>query len=117
MRVLAIIGSPKGKGNGYRVVQQIEKRMKGLGDVEFDYLLLKDANLETCQGCFTCISKGEDLCPLKNDRGKIEEQISNLDGVILSSPGNVQNVSWLMKNFIDRFAFTNHRLSFFDKLC
>ena len=44
MRVLAIIGSPKGKGNGYRVVQQIEKRMKGLGDVEFDYLLLKDAN-------------------------------------------------------------------------
>lgn len=33
-------------------------------------------------------------------------------GIILPSPVYVLNVSWLMKNFIDRFAFTNHRPRF-----
>jgi multimeric flavodoxin WrbA len=109
MKILAIMGSPKGKGSGYRVVQLIEKRMKELGEVEFEYLFLKDANLSLCKGCFTCVTRGEDKCPLKDDRAKIEQMILASDGVILSTPGYVQNVSWMMKNFIDRFAYTNHR--------
>lgn len=115
MKVLAIMGSPNGRGSGYKVVRKIEEKMKELGDVEFEYLFLKDADLKLCKGCFTCISRGEDLCPLKDDRAEIEEKISNSDGVILSSPGYVQNVSGLMKNFIDRFAYTNHRLRFFNQ--
>ncbi len=109
MKILAIMGSPKGKGSGYRVVQLIEKRMKAMGEVEFEYLFLKDANLQPCKGCFTCVTKGEGKCPLKDDREKIEQMILASDGVILSSPGYVQNVSGLMKNFIDRFAYANHR--------
>lgn len=109
MKVLAIMGSPKGKGSGYRVVQLVEKRMKELGHVDFEYLFLKDANLQPCKGCFVCVTKGEDRCPLKDDRERIQQQILESDGIILSTPGYVQNVSWLMKNFIDRFAYTNHR--------
>jgi multimeric flavodoxin WrbA len=112
MKVLAIMGSPKGKGAGYRVVQKIEKRMKELGNVDFQYLFLKDANLQMCKGCFVCVTRGEDKCPLKDDRAKIEHMILDSDGIILSTPGYVQNVSWLMKNFIDRFAYTNHRPRF-----
>jgi multimeric flavodoxin WrbA len=115
MKILAVIGSPKGKGDGYKIVQQIEEQMKKFGDATFEYLLLKDSNLELCRGCFLCVSRGVDLCPLKDDRIKIEEEIINADGVILSSPGYVYNVSWLMKNFIDRFAYTNHRPRFFDQ--
>jgi multimeric flavodoxin WrbA len=109
MKVLAIMGSPKGKGAGYKVVQLIEKRMKEAGNVEFEYLFLKDGNLGLCKGCFACVTKGEGKCPLMDDREKIGQMIQDSDGVILSSPGYVQNVSWLMKNFIDRFAYTNHR--------
>lgn len=50
MKILAIIGSPRRKGNTYKVVSLIEERMKALGDVEFSYLFLKDANLETMPG-------------------------------------------------------------------
>jgi NAD(P)H-dependent FMN reductase len=106
------MGSPRGKGSGYRVVQLIEKRMKAMGEVEFEYLFLKDANLQPCKGCYACIPKGEDKCPLKDDRAKIGQMILASDGVILSTPGYVQNVSWLMKNFIDRFAYANHRPPF-----
>ncbi|MCD1294409.1 NADPH-dependent FMN reductase [Methanocella sp. CWC-04] len=115
MKVLAIMGSPKGKGNGYKVVRRIEENMKQTGDVEFEYLFLKEANLGLCKGCFVCVPKGERLCPLKDDREKIEQKILDSDGVILSSPGYVFNVSWLMKNFIDRFAYSNHRLRFFNQ--
>ncbi len=112
MKVVAIMGSPKGKGSGYKVVRQIEDRMKAMGEVEFEYLFLKDADLKTCIGCFNCVTKGEDRCPLKDDRAAIEQKLLSVDGIILSSPVYVLNVSWLMKNFIDRFAYTNHRPRF-----
>lgn len=113
MKVVAIMGSPKGKGSGYKVVKKIEEKMKTLGDTEFEYLFLKDANIQLCKGCFTCIGKGEDKCPLKDDLASVEKKLLEADGIILSSPVYVLNVSWLMKNFIDRFAYTNHRPRFF----
>lgn len=64
MKILAVIGSPKGKGAGYKIVKMIEDRMKVLGDVEFEYLFLKDANLKLCTGCYNCMAKGEDKCPI-----------------------------------------------------
>ena len=112
MKILAIMGSPKGKGAGFRIVTKIEQRMKALGDVEFAYLFLKDANIQPCTGCYVCMAHGEDNCPLKDDRAAIVQNILAADGVILSSPVYVSTVSWLMKLFIDRFAYNNHRPQF-----
>ena len=58
MKILAIMGSPNGKGSGYKIVKMIEDRMKAMGDVEFVYLFLKDTNLKSCIGCYTCMAKG-----------------------------------------------------------
>ncbi len=113
MKILAIMGSPRGRGSGSKIVKMVEERMKARGDVEFEYLFLKEADLKPCIGCFNCVAKGEDKCPLKDSRADIEKKMLEADGIILSSPGYVQNVSWLMKNFMDRFAYTNHRLRFF----
>ncbi len=115
MKVLAIMGSPKGKGYGLEIAQAIEKRMNAHGQVEFDYLMLKDANLGLCRGCFICVSRGEDKCPMKEDRIAIEKRMEAADGMLLVSPGYVQDVSWLMKNFMDRFAYTHHRPKLFGK--
>ena len=109
------MGSPKGKGDGYKIVQHIESVMKECGELEFEYLFLKDVNLELCRGCFTCVTRGEEKCPLKDERVQIDEKILSFDGIILISPGYATNVTWLMKNFIDRFAFTHHRPRFFNQ--
>jgi Multimeric flavodoxin WrbA len=114
MRVLAIMGSPR-KGDSYHVTKLMEEKMKSLGEVEFEYLLIKDANLESCRGCFTCIAKGEQFCPIKDDRAKIEEKMLNSDGVIFASPGYVMNISGLMKSFLERFAYIFHRPRFFNQ--
>lgn len=114
MKILAIIGSPR-KGNTYKTVQEIEKRMKELGEVDFEYLLLKDINLKTCLGCSQCILYGEDKCPLNDDSKNIERKIFESDGIILASPNYLCNVSSIMKNFMDRFAYCGHRPRFFHK--
>lgn len=114
MKILVIMGSPR-KGDSYEIVRLIEKKMKVLGSVDFEYLFLKDAHLEFCKGCCACFMKGEDFCPLKDDREKIERAMYAADGVIFASPVYVVNVTALMKNFIDRFAYRCHRPRFFDK--
>ncbi|MCK9151923.1 flavodoxin family protein [Methanobacterium alcaliphilum] len=115
MKVLAIIGSPQKKGNSYRATREIENQINKIGSVDFEYLFLQDVHLEMCRGCFNCISRGEKYCPLKDDREKIEQMMTNSDGVIFVSPCYCQNVSGLMKNFIDRFAYVFHRPIFFKQ--
>jgi multimeric flavodoxin WrbA len=115
MKVLAIMGSPRRNGTGTEVVRKIEQRLKEKGEVEIELLHLADADLQPCRGCFSCIKLGEDRCPYRDERIAIEKRIEAADGIMLVSPGYVQNVSGLMKNFMDRMAYTNHRLKFFDK--
>lgn len=115
MDILTVIGSPKGKGNGYKIAKKIESMLMSYEKVNMDYIFLKDFNLKQCIGCFQCVKKGIDLCPINDSFHILEEKIEKSDGIILVSPGYVYNVSWLMKNFIDRFAYTNHRPRYFDK--
>lgn len=116
MKILCIIGSPKGKGNTYDITKRVEEETRGMDkDVEFEYILLKAANLQTCRGCFQCLGKGEHFCPIKDDREQIENKMKEADGVIFATPVYVYNVSWIMKNFIDRFAYICHRPRFNGK--
>lgn len=115
MRILAIMGSPKRKGTGYEVVNRIEREMRKRGEVEFDYLFLRDANLGMCRGCFNCIVRGEDTCPMSEERKVLERRMEAADGLILVSPSYVQDVSGTMKNFMDRMAYTHHRPILLDK--
>lgn len=113
MKILVIIGSLR-KANTYHTVQEVEQVHKKIADCEYEYIFLQDINFGLCKGCFTCISKGEEQCPLKDDRDWIIRKIEASDGVILASPNYVANVSWLMKNYIDRFAYICHRPKYFN---
>lgn len=116
MKVLAVIGSPRKKGNTYLVVEQIRERLMEYDtSIDFEYLFLRDCNLLMCTGCFACIARGADKCPLKDDRAMIEAKMTQADGIILAAPNYAMAVPAVMKNFIDRFAYTLHRPLFFDK--
>jgi multimeric flavodoxin WrbA len=114
LKILAISGSPR-KGNTYHILQKIEKELSNDTDVEFKYIFLKDANFKTCIGCFQCIQKGSEFCPLEDDKVMILDEMLCSDGVILATPAYNYNVSSIMKNFIDRFAFIGHRPQFFNQ--
>jgi multimeric flavodoxin WrbA len=114
MKILAIMGSPR-RGESYKLTQMVEQKLKQKPDVEFQYLFLKDCNLGQCVGCHLCILHGEDKCPLKDDRARIEQMMMEADGVIFVSPVYSQMVTTLMKNFIDHFSYLWHRPKFFGK--
>lgn len=109
MKILAIVGSPRGKGKTYQAVQRVEEELRALDEVDFEYVHLKDVNLDECRGCHLCCTRGEDLCPLDNDRAALEAKMGAADGVILASPVYAQQVTWLMKKFIDLYAYMWHR--------
>jgi multimeric flavodoxin WrbA len=116
MKIVAIVGSPRTNGNTYKIIKQIEQRLVEKDrTVEFEYVQLSKVKLETCKGCYVCLEMGEEYCPLKDDRGNLELRMKQADAVVFSSPVYTYNVSWIMKNFLDRFAYRCHRPDFHGK--
>ena len=111
MKILAICGSPR-KGNTYSALRVIKDRCT---DVDFEILMLKDLNFELCRGCYACVTRGEEKCPLNDDRDLLVDKIQEADGLIAASPVYSHMVPALMKNFFDRFGYIAHRPRFFDK--
>lgn len=112
MKVTAFIGNAQ-KRHTYDATVQFLNNLRALGDVEYEIVRLSDHHLETCKGCRMCIDKGEELCPLKDDRDMMIEKIQNSDGVIFSSPNYSFQVSGWMKILLDRLGFLFHRPRFF----
>jgi multimeric flavodoxin WrbA len=115
MKVLAIMGSPRRRGNGYHVVKRVEARMAELGDVDVAYLFLREVHLEMCRGCMVCYREGETGCPLDDDLLDVVAKMQDADGLVIISPTYVANVSGLMKNYIDRLSTFCHRPIFYKK--
>jgi len=114
MRVTAFVGSAR-KKHTYAAVAQFLDNLQSLGDVEVEIVRLSDYRLETCRGCKLCMDKGEELCPLKDDRDVLIEKIAASDGVVFASPNYSFQVSALLKTFLDRLGFGFHRPRFFGK--
>ena len=113
MHILAIIGSPRKKGNTYKVTTAVEQLLKQQKNVTVEYLFLSDTTLGSCVGCHNCIFKDEATCPLDDDRDMILAKMQQADGIIFAVPVYVMSVPAVMKNFIDHFAFLCHRPIFF----
>ena len=111
MKITAFIGSAR-KKHTYNASEKLCQQLKSLGDAEYELVQLSDYNLKTCRGCKLCTDKGEELCPLNDDRDKLIEKIRNSDGIIFASPNYSFNLSGLMKIFLDRFNPFFHRPEF-----
>jgi multimeric flavodoxin WrbA len=114
MKILALIGSHRKKGNTARIVQMVDARMQTLAmqhatQLEFETLFLGDLAVRPCRGCRACFDRGENACPLKDDIPFIRSQMDAADALILASPVYVDDVSGLVKNWMDRLAYLCHR--------
>ena len=112
--VLLILGSPR-KKNTLKLAELVMENMKSYGNFNFQYIFLSEINLQTCKGCMLCIKNGDDKCPINDGLKMLYEKMEQADGVIFASPVYVMQITAIMKNFIDRFAFMCHRPRFFRK--
>ena len=97
LKILAISGSFR-KGNSYKVLSKIPEDYP---NIDYELLMLKDAELNECRGCYVCIKRGAEYCPHKDDRDAILQKMRDADGVIFQSPVYVNMISF------SRFHVTN----------
>jgi multimeric flavodoxin WrbA len=120
VKVLAIQGSYRKNGNTAHIVQMILDHFKQQTaekgeDFQYETVDLGHQIIGLCRGCRACFDLGEDHCPLKDDLLTIKDKIREADGVIVASPVYVDDVSGIMKNWIDRMAHVCHRPEFAGK--
>ena len=87
MKIVAICGSPR-KGNTFRVLDTIKENFPA---VDFKILMLKSLNFKMCKGCYSCVVRGEDKCPIKDDRDMILKEMTEADGILFSSPNQISS--------------------------
>ncbi|GAB4292249.1 MAG: hypothetical protein Kow0067_19040 [Coriobacteriia bacterium] len=113
-KVTAFVGSAR-KGHTYQAVRSFCDRLEAAGDVRTEIVSLSDYRIEACRGCKACFTRGEDRCPLADDRDALIALMLASDGVVFASPNYSFQVSGLMKCFLDRLGYVFHRPCFHGK--
>ncbi len=94
-KYLLISGSPR-KGNTDFALQRIHDSLAG----EKDLLFLRNHDIQHCKGCSLCHHSPR--CIINDDMEKIIQKMLKADVIIIGTPNYFDNVSGIMKDFIDR---------------
>ncbi len=104
MQVLLINGSPKGKkSNTYQLATAfVEGMKKKETNLELSEIWVKNLEIKSCLGCFSCWNKTPGQCVIKDDMQMVLEKMLWADVVIWSFPLYYFNVPGELKTLIDR---------------
>jgi multimeric flavodoxin WrbA len=109
MKILAIVGSPRPKGNTSYLVDCALEDAADHG-IETEKIILSQYKVNPCQGHDNCSSFSS--CKQDDDVPWILDKFCNADGIILGSPVYYYNMTAQMKAFIDRNYFLyRHNIS------
>lgn len=94
-KIVGISGSPRNKNTNYML-----KTVLDATGSDYNLILLKDKNIKPCNACAGCYKTH--LCIIKDDMQEVYDKLVGADIIVLGSPTYFDNVSALMKAFIDR---------------
>ncbi len=99
MKVLGICGSPRKGGNTEYLLQSVLDTVENAG-ADAELIRLCDGELSPCRGCRLCLNL--ERCVIEDDMQGIYAKLLEADAVVLGTPVFFNNVSGLMKAFMDR---------------
>jgi len=101
MKVTVFNGSPRAeRGNTHIMVEEFKKGAQKAGaEVENVFLVKKEINF--CRGCFSCWGTSGTCAIIDDMRGLLKKFIES-DIVVFATPVYVDNVTGVMKQFMDR---------------
>ncbi len=106
-KILAISGSHR-KGNTEWLLKTLLDEVRKQG-AKTDLVLLRRKQIKVCDGCLTCDKLKK--CHLEDDMRGIYHKLLESDVIVLGTPVYFDNVSGMMKNFIDRLNPTCEELA------
>jgi len=102
MKITVFNGSPRAeKGNTHFMVKAFLEGAEKAG-AETNNIFLSKKKINPCMGCFTCWLKTPGKCVFKDDMPSFLSEILSTDIIVFAFPLYVDNVSGLMKIFMDR---------------
>jgi len=113
--VTAFVGSARKHGVTHRATRQLLDDLQSFADIQSELVFLSEYDIGLCRGCKACFIRGEEFCPLHDDRDLLIEKVTRSDGVVLASPVYSFQVSAHVKAFLDRLGFALHRPRFHGK--
>lgn len=100
MKILALIGSPRRKGNTDVLVGQILKGSRTKGHIT-EKLYLYDYTISLCIDCRNC-KKGDYVCCINDEMQKIYPKMETADLIIFGTPLYWYGPTAKMKLLVDR---------------
>ncbi len=104
MKILAIMGSPRGGGNTDILLSKIAEGARAVG-AEVEVVSLGGLQVRECDGCHACW-RGR-ACSKDDDMRGLYPKIAGSDVVVFGTPVYWYGPTALMKAFIDRFVYFN----------
>lgn len=107
MKLIAVCGSARKKGNTAKMLHQVIEGAKSVG-AETDFVNLFDLNYKGCISCYACKlknSKSFGHCTVNDELKPLLERIEQSDVIVLGSPIYYGNLSGQMRSFTDRLLF------------
>lgn len=106
MKIVAVLGSPRPKGNSALMAQAFLETARERG-ADTEVYLLNQMNIKGCQGCGQCKTESE-ACVVEDDLKPVYESIHGADILVMASPVYFGDLSGQLKCFWDRtYAFAN----------
>lgn len=104
MKLTVFNGSPRGeKGNTSVMVEAFLAGARDAG-AEAEHIFLVNQKIRPCLGCFGCWVKTPGECAVKDDMAELLRKFVAADIVVFATPLYVDNVTGIMKNFMDRLV-------------
>jgi len=100
MKVVCLLGSPRGKGNSSTIAGRFCETAQGLG-AELKTYALNELDYRGCQGCMLCKTE-LDRCAVEDDLTEVLDAIRETDVLVIASPVYFWDISGQLKCFLDR---------------
>jgi multimeric flavodoxin WrbA len=101
MKVVNVIGSPRGGGNSAKISEIVTGRLKNGGHTEVRNYNLNEIVFRGCQGCMSC-KTGSDVCVVKDGLTEVLASLRDADIAVFSSPVYFGEITGQAKSFVDR---------------
>jgi multimeric flavodoxin WrbA len=99
MRLLAIAGSPRRRGNTDTLLEKFVEGAQQAG-AEVKTLTACGLKIEGCRHCDACLAKGR--CQVQDDMQGVYRELEEADRIVIASPLQFMSVPSQLKALIDR---------------
>lgn len=98
MKIIGIVGSPRKDGNTAYLTHKVLDTLNG--EFETEMIFLKDLNINPCEGCHSCVEKGN--CIINDDMQLIFKKLKRSSIILLSSPVYMGGITSRLRVFMER---------------